>query len=166
MWNNGRIKLQGNPSIDILTPKNRIMNYRLVLCLFFFLSSAYTHAQSWRKEIESSMEVLNKSTISQDKVMLEKLTSEELSYGHSTGLVENKTAYVQDIMSGTTKFHQIDMTDQTLVQSGDIVIVRNISSIKGTKDGAPLDIKIGVLMIWKKEGADWKLLARQGYKLP
>jgi ketosteroid isomerase-like protein len=46
-----------------------------------------------------------------------------------------------------------------------MAIVRNICSIKGTKDGAPLDIKIGVLMVWKKEGAEWKLLARQGYKL-
>ena len=142
------------------------MANRLLILALCFLSSVNANAQSWKNDIESSIEALNKASISQDKPMLEKLTTEELSYGHSTGLVENKTAFVKNILSGPTKLFQIDNTDQTINLAGDIAIVRTISSIKGTKDGAPLDIKIGVLMIWKKDGADWKLLARQGYKLP
>jgi ketosteroid isomerase-like protein len=142
------------------------MNNRLLLIGFFFLSFINTNAQSWKKDIESSIDALNKATISQDKPMLDKLTAEELSYGHSTGLVEDKTAYIKDIMSGSTKFFQIENADQTINLAGDVAIVRNICSIKGTKDGAPLDIKIGILMVWKKAGADWKLVARQGYKLP
>lgn len=141
------------------------MNNRLLLLAFFFLSFINTNAQSWKKDIESSVEALNKATISQDKTMLDKLTAEELSYGHSTGLVENKTAFIKNILSGTTKFFQINNADQTTNLADDVAIVRNICSIKGTKDGAPLDIKIGILMIWKKAGTDWKLVARQGYKL-
>src|SRR5450631_365760 len=135
------------------------MTNRLLLLVFCFLSFTNTDAQSWKKDIESSIEALNKATISQDKSMLDKLTAEELSYGHSTGLVENKTAYIKDILSGSTKFFQIDNADQTINLADDVAIVRNTCSIKGTKDGAPLDIKIGILMIWKKSGADWKLLA-------
>ena len=142
------------------------MANRLLILALSFLSFVNANAQSWKNDIESSIEALNKASISQDKPMLEKLTTQELSYGHSTGLVENKTAFVKNILSGPTKLFQIDNTDQTINLAGDIAIVRTISSIKGTKDGAPLDIKIGVLMIWKKDGAYWKLLARQGYKLP
>ena len=142
-----------------------MMTNRLVLLLLFFLSCVKMFAQSLEKDIKSSIEALTKATISQDNPMLEKLTSDELSYGHSTGLIENKTAYLKDILSGPTQFLQIDYADQTINLAGNIAIVRNISTIKATKEGAPLDIKIGVLMIWKKEGADWKLLARQGYKL-
>jgi ketosteroid isomerase-like protein len=145
--------------------KFKIMTHQLLLLVFFFFSSVNTEAQPPKKDIESCIEALNKATISQDNPMLEKLTAEELSYGHSTGLVENKAAYIKDILSGPTKFFQIDNTNQTIDLAGDMAIVRNICSIKGTKDGAPLDIKIGVLMVWKKEGAEWKLLARQGYKL-
>jgi ketosteroid isomerase-like protein len=141
------------------------MNNRLLVLVFCFLSFISADAQSWKKDIESSIEALNKATISQDQPVLEKLTAEELSYGHSTGLVENKAAYIKDILSGPTHFFQIDNTDQTINLADDLAIVRNICSIKGTKDGAPLDIKIGILMIWKKVGADWKLVARQGYKL-
>ena len=104
--------------------------------------------------------------ISRDKPTLEKLTAESLSYGHYSGLVENKTAFTSNILTGTTKFSQIEQTDQTIESTGDLAIVRNISTIKGTRADGPLDIKIGILMVWRKEGADWKLVARQGYKLP
>jgi ketosteroid isomerase-like protein len=70
-------------------------------------------------------------------------------------------------MTGSPKFSEISNTDQTVTMAGDNAVVRNISSIKGSRpDGTLLDIKIGVLMVWKKSGGDWKLLARQGYKLP
>jgi ketosteroid isomerase-like protein len=124
-----------------------------------------TDAQSWKKDIESSIDAFDKAMISQDKSTLEKSTAEELSYGHSTGLVENKTEFVKNILTGDTKFFQIDNADQNITMADNIAIVRNICSIKGSKSGSPLNLKIGILMIWKKDGASWKLLARQGYKL-
>jgi ketosteroid isomerase-like protein len=142
------------------------MTNRLLVLVFCFISSLNSEAQSWKKDLESSIEDLNKAIISRDNRILEKLTEKELSYGHSTGLVENKDAFTKNILSGPTKFFQIENADQTINLAGDMAIVRNICSIKGAKDSTPLDIKIGVLMMWKKEGAEWKLLARQGYKLP
>jgi len=154
-------------SYYLLSPKkSQSMTNRVLLFLLCFICYVSCKAQSWKKDIESCIESLNKATISQDKSTLEKLTEDELSYGHSTGLVEDRKTYVQDIMSGSTKSLQIENTDQTINLAGDLAIVRTLCSIKGTKDGAPMDVKIGVLMIWKKEGVDWKLLARQGYKLP
>lgn len=141
------------------------MTNRLLLLVFSVLSCVNINAQSWKKDVESSVDALNKAMISQDKQVLEKLTMEELSYGHSTGVVENKSTFVKNVLSGTVKFLQIDNGDQTEDLAGDNAIVRTICSIKGTRDGAPLDLKIGILMIWKKTGSDWKLLARQGYKL-
>lgn len=130
-----------------------------------FLSYMNTDAQSWKKDIESSIDALDKAMISQDKSTLEKSTAEELSYGHSTGLVENKTEFVKNILTGDTKFFQIDHTDQNITMADNIAIVRDICSFKVSKNGSPFVLKIGILMIWKKDGVSWKLLARQGYKL-
>lgn len=146
--------------------KLKIMTNRLLLgllCLFLYLNS---QAQP-KKDIESSVAALTNAMLKQDRAALEKLTADELSYGHSTGAVEDKTLYIKNILSGSPKFSEISNSDQTISMAGDNAIVRNISSIKGTRpDGTPLEIKIGVLMIWKKSGNEWKLLARQGYKLP
>jgi ketosteroid isomerase-like protein len=135
----------------------------LVFCLFF---CATVNAQGTKNEIESSIEALNKAMISQDKAALEKLTAEELSYGHSTGIVENQSAFENNILTGPDRFTSIEMSNQNIELAGNIAIVRNIAVIKGTTKGTVLDVKIGILMIWQKQGDQWKLLARQGYKLP
>lgn len=142
------------------------MNIRLCLlfaCLLLFRNS---DAQSLNTDIETSVRNLSAAMISKDKSVLDKLTADELSFGHSTGVVENKSEFVNNVLSGPTTFSRIDVSNQSINPAGDIAIVRNISSISGTSKGQPLDIKIGVLMVWKKQGDNWKLLARQGFKLP
>jgi hypothetical protein len=124
------------------------------------------NAQSSKKDLEVSIEALNKAMISQDKSALENLTADELSYGHSTGTIENKSEFVKNVLTGPTKFSSIDFTDQRIEITDNIAIVRDIATYKGITINAPLDIRIGLLMIWRKQGTNWKLLARQGYKLP
>ena len=142
------------------------MANRIFTLMFSFLVYVSANAQKPEKDIETSIETLNKAMISQDKSMLEKLTAEDLSYGHSTGVVQNKSEFIKDVLSGPVKFFQIDNANQMITVTDNTATVRNICSIKGTRDGAALDLKIGILMIWIKKGDGWKLLARQGYKLP
>jgi ketosteroid isomerase-like protein len=142
------------------------MNIRLCLLLVCLLSFRITDAQSLINEVETSIGNLNTAIISKDKPMLEKLTAEELSFGHSTGVIQDKSAFVNDVLSGPTKLIRIDISNQSINLVDDIAIVRNISSISGTNKGMPLELKIGVLMIWRKLEGNWKLLARQGFKLP
>ena len=141
------------------------MARRMIIVMLSFIFFISTNAQKSDKEIEASVDNLNKAMISADKSALEKLTADDLSYGHSTGVIQNKSDYIKDILTGPVKFLQIDKTDQTITVTDNIATVRNISSIKGTRDAGPLDLKIGILMIWIKKGDGWKLLARQGYKL-
>src|SRR5580765_61880 len=142
------------------------MNSRIRILVVCLLYCATINAQETKKEIELSIDALNKAMISQDKPVLEKLTAGELSYGHSTGIVENQSAFENNILTGPDRFSSIEMTNQNIELAGNIAIVRSIAIIKGTTKGTVLDVKIGILMIWQKQGDQWKLLARQGYKLP
>jgi len=142
------------------------MTNRLWPLLYCLLSCLMANAQPSKKEIESSIEALNKAMVSQDKSVLDNLTAEDLSYGHSTGLVENKSEFEKAVLTGAVKFFTIDNTNQSINISENVAIVRCISAIKGNNNGTSLDLKIGILMIWQKQGDHWKLLARQGYKLP
>jgi hypothetical protein len=36
---------------------------------------------------------------------------------------------------------------------------------KATNAGVPTEIRIGNLMVWRKEGGIWKLLVRQAFKI-
>lgn len=142
------------------------MNLRLCLLVICLMTIGISPVWSQNSEIETNIGNLNKAMISKDKSVLEKLTADELSFGHSTNVIQNKAEFLNDVLSGPTNFQKIDIANQTVQVSDDIAIVRNVSSITGTTKGAALDIKIGVLMIWRKQHGDWKLIARQGFKLP
>jgi ketosteroid isomerase-like protein len=142
------------------------MNLRICLLVTCLLTVGITRARSQNKEIESNIEHLNEAIISKDKSVLEILTADELSYGHSTAVFQNKSEFVNDVLSGPTSLQKIDVTNQTISLADNIAIVRNTCTITGTTKGGPLNLKIGVLMIWRKQGDVWKLLARQGFKLP
>jgi hypothetical protein len=142
------------------------MTNRFLAIICCFLSCLTATAQSAKQDIETSIDALYKAMISQDKSILDKLTAEELSYGHSTGLVENKSEFEKNIMTRATNFTTIDNSNQSVNITDHLAIVRSITSFKGSNSAGPLDVKIGILMIWQKQGEQWKLLARQGFKLP
>ena len=49
--------------------------------------------------------------------------------------------------------------------AGDAAIVRHLWESESETDGKPTSTKIGVLQVWQKQDGNWKLLARQGFRL-
>ena len=142
------------------------MKKLVYLFIFFFLSVTVATAQSVEEtQVADAVTALNKATVDADKNMLESLTAEGLSYGHSGGKVENKTQFITALVSGTVDFISIDITDQKITVAGKNAIVRNMYAAKLTNEGKSVELKIGTLMVWQKIKGKWKLLARQGYKL-
>lgn len=140
----------------------KIISVFFILCVF----TAQVKAQSPEEiKVGEAVTALNKATIDADKNVLESLTADDLSYGHSGGKVENKTQFITALVSGTVDFISIDISDQKITVAGKNAIVRNMYAAKLTSEGKPIEIKIGTLMVWQKIKGKWKLLARQGYKI-
>ena len=49
--------------------------------------------------------------------------------------------------------------------AGDAAIARHLYESECETDGKTNNVRIGTLEVWQKQGGNWKLLARQGYKL-
>jgi ketosteroid isomerase-like protein len=49
---------------------------------------------------------------------------------------------------------------------GNAAIVRHIYLAESELDGKATTTKIGALQVWQKQDGTWKLLARQGFRLP
>ncbi|RYF14680.1 MAG: nuclear transport factor 2 family protein, partial [Flavobacteriales bacterium] len=60
----------------------------------------------------------------------------------------------------------IDLKNQTIKITGKTAIVRHELHAKTNDGGKPGDVHIGIMLVWQQQGNDWKLLARQAYKLP
>ena len=118
------------------------------------------------KEIAAAVETLRNAMIASDKTTLEKLTAEELSYGHSSGLIEDKAAFVQQFVTGSSDFVTITLSDQTIKIAGNAAIVRHRLTGDTNNNKVPGKIDIIVLLVWQKQNGQWKLLARQAARIP
>jgi ketosteroid isomerase-like protein len=100
-----------------------------------------------------------------DKTALENLADDQLSYGHSSGHIDDKKAFVDKIVSGKSDFVSIDLAEQTITISGKVAIVRHILNAKTNDGGKPGEVHLKVMLVWQKQGGQWKLLARQAVKI-
>ena len=121
--------------------------------------------QGQEKEVTAAVEGLRKAMIDGDKSSLDNLTSADLSYGHSSGLLEDKVAFIDVIVSGKNDFKVMEITDVNVKFSGPVAIVRHKMKADLINNGNPSSVNIGVMQIWQKEKGKWKLVARQAYKL-
>lgn len=116
--------------------------------------------------VTAAVENLKKAMVDGDKAGLEKITTEKLSYGHSSGKVEDKATFVDNIVTGKSDFVTIELTNQTVSVSGDAAIVRHTLAATTNDNGNAGSVKLNILLVWQKQKGQWKLLARQAVKVP
>ena len=139
---------------------------KFILGSFMIFCTILTvNAQSANQEVENAVEFLKQAMISGNQKDLESIASADLSYGHSSGKIQNKTEFVNGIASGASDFVSIDLSDQTIIVKGRTAIVRHKLYAKTNDGGKPGEVKLGIMLVFAKEGKAWKLLARQAYKI-
>jgi len=117
------------------------------------------------EKVASRVEQLRKAMIDPDQKALEGLVMPLLSYGHSGGALDDKTTFVDKLVSGKSDFVSIDFTEQTISVSGKVAIVRHNLTATTNDNNTPGQVKLRILLIWQKDKGDWKLLARQAVKI-
>ncbi len=138
---------------------------KLYAIICFVLLSGIIQAQSKKeKTIQAAVNQLVSAMISGDRNALEQVTSEHLSYGHSSGQVEGKNEFVEKIASGKSDFVSIDITEQTIDVIRSTAIVRHLFTGVTSDNGKLGNVKLKILLIFQKEGGLWKLIARQAVK--
>lgn len=115
--------------------------------------------------VETQVERLTEAMIKADADILKKLTSTQLDYGHSSGRVENQEEFIQSLVSGASDFISIDLQQQQITVHDTVALVRHNLIAETNDSGKPGSVRIGVLLVWQQENGDWKLLARQAYRI-
>lgn len=138
-----------------------------LICLIM-ISGIINSTMAQTKEetaVTAAVETLRKAMVDGDKAGLQKVTADQLSYGHSSGKVEDKATFVDNIVSGKSDFVTIDLTNQTVAVAGDAAIVRHALAATTNDGGTPGNVKLNILLVWQKQKGEWKLLARQAVKV-
>ncbi|MFI2744167.1 nuclear transport factor 2 family protein [Zhouia sp. PK063] len=145
--------------------KNKIL---LLLLFTIFFSTIKTSAQetSSEKNLNETLEVFKMALINPTKSTLDVLTSDDLDYWHSTGKHETKNQFMLSLLSGKSDFVTLEFSDQKISVHKNFAIVHQTLEGDTKDDGIKGHVKIGNILVWEKNGEQWKLVARQAYKLP
>lgn len=139
---------------------------QLCIALLFTVWATASFAQSVaEKEVAKKVEELSAAILHPSKEVLTALVADELTYGHSGGKVQNKQQFVDDLVNGPFHFLTLEATNQTISVAGDNAMVRHTLSFDFSNNGTNGHLNVGNLLVWKKIKGNWKLLARQAYKL-
>lgn len=138
----------------------------LVLGLLCASLACTSFANSDQQQLEEKVSALRSAMIEGDRKALLALSSPQLSYGHSSGTMEDQAAFVEKIASGKSDFVTMDLREQAITISGDTALVRHNLKADIKDGGVPNTIELGILLVWQKQAGQWKLLARQAFKFP
>jgi ketosteroid isomerase-like protein len=148
-----------------VTRRNLAVAGALALSVPSFFSSRALAEAGDEAAVKQNVEELRQALLKGDKAQLERLTAEQLSYGHSDGRVQNKAEFIDGVMTRKATVKSLDFPDLKIAVAGDAAIARHLYESESEMDGKTTNTKIGTLEVWQKQGGNWKLLARQGYKL-
>jgi len=116
--------------------------------------------------VGQALEKFNVAMVQPDSLALADIASDDLVYVHSSGTVRNKQGFIDEFMKRWTNFSKVTILDQHIKITGDNAIVRHRLQADAHNPGYPSAVDIIILMVWRKENGQWKMLARQAAKIP
>jgi ketosteroid isomerase-like protein len=134
----------------------------VLLCLFsgYAAASAATDEQDVAKAVDN----MTQAMLHKDIKALSALTSDKVTYGHSSGKIQNKAEFIADIETGRSGFKTLQMLNQKITLDGDIALVRNHFSAQAVNSGVEVPTEIENFQIWQKQHGHWLLIGRQAFK--
>ena len=128
-------------------------------------TAGISSAQSKKiKQVAKAVNDLKEAMISADSAKLAAIVSDDLSYGHSGGKIEDKPAFIRAFVSGSSDFVTIDLTEQKIRIYQNTAVVTHILNAATNDNGKPGTVKLSILTVWNKQNNQWKMVARQAVR--
>jgi uncharacterized protein (TIGR02246 family) len=140
------------------------MPIRITLLIALFACAAC--AASEAAAVEAAERAWGAAVVKNDFAALEKVMSDELYYSHSSGVVDTKRSYIDNLKSGKARYTQVEYDEiKVAVLSPDIAIAAIRARVTTINDGKPNPMKMALLHVFQKKGGQWQLRAHQSARL-
>jgi ketosteroid isomerase-like protein len=105
--------------------------------------------------------------VKNDTATLQTLLADDLTYFHSSGLVDTKNSFIALLKSGDLKYRSITTSDVKVRVFGDAAIVTGQAVMISKRVNADeATNKLLFTAIWAQSGGTWRFVAWQSTKLP
>jgi len=147
------------------------MKQTLLLAVVFVFVSLFAFAQEKKASngVEQAVLKLEQqwedALIKSDVAALERIYDDSLIYTHSSGGVDNKSAYVDAIKSGVTKYQSMKRDDIKVNVYGNTALVTCHWEVHVLARGNKIDTNARYLHVYVKQRDGWKMVAHQATRI-
>jgi hypothetical protein len=115
--------------------------------------------------LKESMQKLDKALVQKDELVLQKILHNNVSYGHSSGWVQNKTDVLNDFKNGKLIYNKLESSNPVILAiNKDWATVRMDTKAEGLLNGNAFNLSMYIMQVWMKTKVGWQLFARQSAK--
>jgi ketosteroid isomerase-like protein len=105
------------------------------------------------------------ATVASDLQALEKLLGDDLTYTHSSGVMEGKAQILDKLRSGATRYHTIVPSDVQVRVYGDAAVMTGRAAVNVTVDGKTSDLLLRFTSVYARRGGGWQFVAWQSTRI-
>ncbi len=139
-----------------------------LLTILTLLLAAYTFAQQKQNtdsvKLVKTIQAFHQALVNKNTVSINQQTDKALSYGHSNGWVQSKTALIKDFETGLISYTSYKVDSINIVFNDKMANVRFVANIGAVMKNTESNFHLKVLEVWVKKGNRWVLFARQAVK--
>ncbi len=116
-------------------------------------------------EVRAAVAAFNAAVVAGDEAALGAMLGDELFYGHSNALMEDKPTCIAHLVRGRIDFR--DEPGAEVQIHGETAIVHSKTMAHNPKpDGSVAIVPLDMVQVWVKRDGAWSMVARHTTKLP
>ena len=145
-----------------------VYKHTYLLTMLLMISCSFTFGQSKQEiEILANSRRLHQTVFgTKDSVALEQLFAQTLTYGHSSGKVQNRAEAIDGIIHNKSVYTDTSLKSYNVMIGDDAAIVRYVMRETETNaEGKAVPIRLSIMLVWVREKGKWKLFGRQAVRL-
>lgn len=124
--------------------------------------AAQTAAEKQMLKLEQQwVEALTKA----DTTALERIYHNDLTYTHSSGVVDTKASYLAGLKSGNIKYLSLDRDEIKVSLYGNTALVTCRAEIKLLNKEQPVSLTVRLLHVYIRQGGRWQMVAHQSTRI-
>jgi ketosteroid isomerase-like protein len=140
-------------------------NMRTTL-LSVFLCLAMFGATPDEQQVLDADKAWAAAVVAKDFAKLDGMLTPNLIYAHSTGIIDDKAAYLGKMKAGKQTYKGIEFGTMAVRMHGATAITHGTLRMHGVNAAGPFDDRVMTIHMWVKSGVSWKLAGHQTTKLP
>ena len=134
-------------------------------CLPILFLTLALSAATPEEDIKAADQAWAKAVKSRDVAALEKLYTNDLVYGHSTGNVDSKPKYLDRLKTGKQRYETMTFESTKVLLYGDSAMTHSFVRFTGVNDAGPFDDHLMLMHYWVKKDGMWRLAGHQTAKI-